>query len=90
MWNKLKTIYEKIINAEIPYKRWCKIVILAVLGIIFGAVALVYVVDPHYRYRLPGFYDTVYYELYATAPRLLRDMEYLCPRLFHDPEFLSE
>lgn len=76
MWNKLKTIYEKIINAEIPYKRWCKIVILAVLGIIFGAVALVYVVDPHYRYRLPGFYDTVYYELYATAPRLLRDMEY--------------
>lgn len=76
MWNRLKTIFEKIINAEIPYKRWCKIVILAVLGIIFGAVALVYVVDPHYRYRLPGFYDTVYYELYATAPRLLRDMEY--------------
>ena len=76
MWNKLKTIYEKISSAEIPYKRWCKVVILTVLGIIFGAVALVYVVDPHYRYRLPGFYDTVYYELYATAPRLLRDMEY--------------
>ena len=76
MWNKLKTIFEKIINAEIPYKRWCKIVILAVLGIIFGAVALVYVVDPHYRYHMPWFYDTVYYELYATTPRLLRDMEY--------------
>lgn len=76
MWNKLKRIAEKIFTAEIQYKRWCKLVIFTVLGIIFGAVSLVYVVDPHYRYRLPAFYDTVYYELYATAPRLLRDMEY--------------
>ena len=76
MWNKLKTIFEKIIQAEIPYKRWCKAVLFTVLGIIFSTVALVYVVDPHYRYHLPWFYDTVYYELYATAPRLLRDMEY--------------
>lgn len=76
MWNKLKTIYEKIINAEIPYKRWSKTVLLSVLIIIVGAITLVFVVDPHYRYHMPWFYDTVYYELYATAPRLLRDMEY--------------
>ena len=67
MWNKLKTIYEKIINAEIPYKRWCKTVLLSVLIIIVGAITLVFVVDPHYRYHMPWFYDTVYYELYATA-----------------------
>ncbi len=76
MWNKLKTICKKIISAEIPYKRWWKTVLFSVLGIIFGALALVYAVDPHYRYRLPFFYDTVYYELYATAPRFLRDLEY--------------
>ena len=76
MWNKLKTIFEKIINAEIPYKRWSKTVLLSVLIIIVGAITLVFVVDPHYRYHMPWFYDTVYYELYATTPRLLRDMEY--------------
>ena len=76
MWNKLKTIYEKITSAEIPYKRWSKTVLLSVLIIIVGAITLVFVVDPHYRYHMPWFYDTVYYELYATAPRLLKDREY--------------
>ena len=71
-----KKIASKIISAEIRYKRWCKLVVFAVLAVICGAVALVFLVDPHYRYRLPVFYDTVYYELYATAPRLLCDLEY--------------
>lgn len=76
MWKKLKHFAHKLITAELQYKRWCKFVLCSVIAILLGAVSLVYVVDPHYRYRLPVFYDTVYYELYATAPRLLRDMDY--------------
>lgn len=76
MLDRIKKFFQKIIAKEHSYKAWVLIVILTVLSVLIGAVTLVYVVDPHYRYRIPTLYDTVYYELYATAPRLLRDMEY--------------
>ena len=76
MLKKIKNIFNTVTGAEITCKKWCLLVICTVSGILAGAVALVFTVDPHYRYRLPVFYDTVYYELYATAPRLLSDLEY--------------
>lgn len=76
MWNKIKNHSEKILSLEISFQNWCKIVIYTIISILAGIILLVFTVDPHYRYHLPLFYDTVYYELYATAPRLLRDLEY--------------
>lgn len=61
---------------EFSFSLWWRLVAFTVLGIMGSAALLVYVVDPHYRYRLPKFYKTVYYEIYATAPRLISDMEY--------------
>lgn len=61
---------------EIPPARWGKIVVSVSLLIVLTAAALVFTVDPHYRYRLPSFYKTVYFEVYATAPRLLKSLEY--------------
>ncbi|MBQ4329190.1 MAG: hypothetical protein IJC27_05640 [Lentisphaeria bacterium] len=46
------------------------------LGIMFSAALLAFIVDPHYRYRKPFFYDTVYYEVYATAPHFLKNEDY--------------
>ena len=66
----------KVVTSELTPVCWCRIVILTSLLIVLGAAALAFIVDPHYRYRMPVFYDTVYYELYATAPRLLRDRTY--------------
>ena len=73
---RLIDLFKKIVAFEIPARKWCCWVVFTFLGIVGAAVTLVFVVDPHYRYRMPGFYDTVYYEIYATAPRLLKSMEY--------------
>ena len=67
---------KRISAFEITFRRWCFLVIFASAAIIGGAVTLVFTVDPHYRYRLPSFYDTVYYEVYATDPRLLKELDY--------------
>lgn len=74
--NRFLDKIQRVVTAEMSCRRWCFLVVFTVLGIILGAVALVFTVDPHYKYRLPRFYDTVYYEIYATAPRLLSDLQY--------------
>ena len=66
----------KIFCKESKSGNWFKWVACVTLTIIAGAALLAFIVDPHYRYRLPRFYDTVFYEAYATAPRLLSDYEY--------------
>ncbi len=76
MLRKLWDHLVKIVNYPVLPVIWCKSVVIVSLSIVLGAAALVGIVDPHYRYRLPEFYDTVYYEVYATAPRLLRDLDY--------------
>ncbi len=76
MLHKILRFITEGINMPVTPVRWCKFVIWTFVLIIAGAVALVFIVDPHYRYRLPVFYDTVYYEIYATAPRLLNDIDY--------------
>ena len=67
---------KKFFHSEISTKAWCIFVIAVTVAVIAGTALLVYTVDPHYRYRLPTFYRTVYYEIYATAPRLIRDSKY--------------
>ena len=66
----------KIFGKESKSGNWFKWVACVTLTIIAGAALLAFIVDPHYRYRLPRFYDTVFYEAYATAPRLLSDYDY--------------
>ncbi len=73
---KLWEILKKIYSAETGSARWCKITVTAIAGIIGGAALLSYVVDPFYRYREPFFYDKVYYEIYLTAPALVRDADF--------------
>ena len=78
-WNMLKKTVDffiRLTGYELSPRSWCKVVLLTTFLLISGAALLVFAVDPHYRYRLPFFYDTVYYQLYATAPRLLRDLNY--------------
>lgn len=76
MLKKISNLFSKMTTYEISGPRWCKVVIGTTLFVTAGAALLVFTVDPHYRYRLPVFYDTVYYQLYATAPRLLKDLKY--------------
>ena len=64
---------KQLCNVELSYKNWIVGTLTISLGIIVGAALLVFVVDPLYRYRKPFFYDTVYYELYATAPHFLKN-----------------
>ena len=73
---KLWEILKKIYSAETGSAGWCKITVTAIAGIIGGAALLSYVVDPFYRYREPFFYDKVYYEIYLTAPALVRDADF--------------
>ena len=74
--NKFYDSIRKIFSRQSDAGKWFKWVAITALGIVGGAALLSFVVDPHYRYRLPRFYDTVFYEVYATAPRLLSDYEY--------------
>ena len=69
-------LIRKLFSKESDAGSWFKWSAGIVLAIILGAALLAFVVDPHYRYRLPRFYDTVFYEAYATAPRLLKDWDY--------------
>ena len=69
---KLKQLY----NVELSYKKWIVLTLTISIGIIVGAALLAFIVDPLYRYRKPFFYDTVYYELYATAPHFLKNFDY--------------
>ncbi len=73
---KIKEFFIRLYNAETGSRRWCRFVICTALGIVLGAALLVVVVDPHYRYHEPWFYDKVYYELYATAPNILQNEDY--------------
>lgn len=73
---KIREIFRKIFLAELSCRRWCILVVSLSLGIVLGAALLAVVVDPHYRYHEPWFYDKVYYELYATAPNILQHENY--------------
>ena len=74
--NKITEIIRKTFGTYCDPGKWFKWVVIVVLVLILGAALLAFVVDPHYRYRLPRFYDTVFYEAYAIAPRLLKDFDY--------------
>ena len=74
--DKIRKFLQKVIRAEINYGKWSILVISVSLGIIAGAALLAVVVDPHYRYHEPWFYDKVYYEIYATAPSILQREDY--------------
>ena len=69
-------ILQKIWLTEISHRSW-SIVTISVAGtIVLGAALIAFIVDPHYRYREPFFYDMVYYEIYATAPHILQYQDY--------------
>ena len=72
----LAYILDKIIKAQVSHAIWCRLVVFTVFIVIGGAALLVYAVDPFYHYRSPSFYDKVYYEVYATAPGLMRDEDF--------------
>ena len=72
----MKKYLKKIFSAATTSKKWSFAVIITVVSVIAGAALLVVIVDPHYRYHAPWFYDKVYYEIYATAPHLLESEEY--------------
>lgn len=73
-----KTIafFQKCRMAQTGYSTWSRTVLIACAACLAAACLLVWTVDPHYRYHMPLFYDTVYYELYATAPRFLKSEKY--------------
>ena len=73
---KLKERFLYYSGYSISARRWCYILCITLFLIIGGAALLVYIVDPCYRYRLPKFYDPVYYEIYSTGPRLIREFDY--------------
>ena len=74
--SEIRSRISKYPAGKISGRKWCLFTIFVTFGILGLAALLVYVVDPHYRYRTPSWYDMVYYELYATAPRVLNDREY--------------
>lgn len=63
-------------KTEVSAFKWCVFTVTVTAAVIAGTALLVYIVDPLYRYREPFFYDMVYYELYATAPHILRNQDY--------------
>ena len=73
---KFTKICIELKNSELDYRKWSMLVIFISVGVMFSAALLTYIVDPHYRYRKPFFYDTVYYEVYATAPYFLKNEDY--------------
>jgi hypothetical protein len=74
--HKVKEVFLRLYNAGTDNRRWSRFVICTALGIVLGAALLVVVVDPHYRYHEPWFYDKVYYEIYATAPSILKNEDF--------------
>ena len=73
---KIYAFLKKIYQAETSYRRWAVFTVSVSGVIVIGAALTAFVVDPHYRYRKPFFYDMVYYEVYATAPHILKHQEY--------------
>ena len=67
---------QKIWQAETSWRKWSITTIAVSFSVVLGAALLAFVVDPHYRYRAPFFYDMVYYEIYATAPHILKNQKY--------------
>ena len=75
----MKNLMHRILalwNSETTSFKWCIVTVSVSLGVVLGAALLVFTVDPHYRYRKPFFYDTVYNNIYATAPHILEREEY--------------
>lgn len=75
----MKRLWEflcKLWSAETSSRKWCIFTVAVTAAVIGGAALLVFVVDPHYRYHEPFFYDKVYYEVYATAPNILKEENY--------------
>lgn len=72
----LYTRFQRALTGRISGLKWFCLTAGVSFGIVGFAALLVFVVDPYYRYRMPFFYDTVYYKVYATAPRLLTSQEY--------------
>ena len=75
-FNRITALFKRCVNCRISASSWYIAAVAATLFIVLGGALLSFVIDPHYRYRLPVFYKTVYHQAYATAPRLLRDSEY--------------
>ena len=73
---KIFRFLQKIYRAETSPRKWSIFTVSVAGAIVGGAALLIFIVDPHYRYREPFFYDTVYYEVYATAPHILKNQEY--------------
>ena len=72
MLKKIQKKLSSFFTLECSCKLWIGTVLSITFAIIGGVALLVYIVDPFYRYRMPLWYDTVYYEVYATAPALLK------------------
>ena len=75
----MKKIWQFLLHlwrVETTGRKWCVFTVAVSLSIIAGAALLVFTVDPSYRYRAPVFYDMVYYEIYATAPHILKKQPY--------------
>ena len=75
-FKKIKTAVQRITKSKTSSLKWSFVTLGITFGIMGGAVLTVFTVDPFYRYRMPFFYDTVYYEIYATAPALLKSHDY--------------
>ena len=72
-FKKLTGALKTLLSAETTGRKWCIVTVALAFGIVGLAALTAFVVDPHYRYRKPFFYDTVYYEFYSTAPFMLRE-----------------
>lgn len=70
---KILGAVKKLLTHKTDSRKWCIFTIAAAVGVLGLAALTSFVVDPYYRYRKPFFYDTVYYEIYSTAPFLLRE-----------------
>lgn len=75
-WSGAGRFVRYLRDRETTGKRWCVFTIAVSASIVIGAALLAFVVDPHYRYRAPFFYDMVYHEVYATAPHILQKQSY--------------
>ena len=56
---EIRNRISKCFSGQISGYKWCLFTIFFTFGILGVAALLVYVVDPHYRYRTPSWYDMV-------------------------------
>lgn len=76
LMKKIWLFFRKLFDQETSCRKWSIFTVSATAFFVLGAPLLVFIVDPFYRYHEPFFYDMVYYELYATAPRILKHQQY--------------